>query len=66
MAPNSPSETSQKADEGFRSLFDQSTCVRKGLCPVSQVKNAANPLKSHSLYYEQHGSGPEKIVFIMG
>jgi len=23
-------------------------------------------LESHSLYYEQHGSGPEKVVFIMG
>jgi hypothetical protein len=56
----------QDADTGFPSIFDPSTCVRKGLCPVSQARNASNPLESHSLYYEQHGNGPEKIVFIMG
>ena len=40
--------------------------VKKGLCPVTEIRHDGNPLESHSLYYEQHGTGPEKIVFIMG
>ncbi|KAI0831136.1 alpha/beta-hydrolase [Trametes gibbosa] len=47
-------------------IFDPSTCVRKGLCPVTQIRNKGDPLESHSLYFEVHGSGPEKVVFIMG
>lgn len=47
-------------------IFDPATCVRKGLCPVSQIRNKGDPFESHSLYYEQHGSGPEKVLFIMG
>lgn len=48
-------------------IFDPSTCTRKGLCPVTVFrKQGENPLESHSLYFEQHGFGPEKIVFIMG
>lgn len=47
-------------------IFDPTTCARKGLCPVTQIRNQAEPLESHSLYYEIHGSGPEKVVFIMG
>jgi len=45
------------------SIHDPATCIRKGLCPVTQVggKNL-----SHSLYFEQHGAGPTKVVFIMG
>jgi hypothetical protein len=50
-------------DLELESIFDSSSCVRKGLCPVTQL---SNPLESHSLYYEQHGSGQEKILFIMG
>lgn len=50
----------------LRSIFDQSTCVRKGLCPVTELRNRGDPLENHSLYFEQHGTGPEKIVFIMG
>ncbi|KAG6906974.1 hypothetical protein DXG01_011171 [Tephrocybe rancida] len=48
--------------------FDPSTCVRKGLCPVTKLR-AQGPelLESHSLYYEQHGHGAKyKVVFIMG
>ncbi|KXN93319.1 Putative aminoacrylate hydrolase RutD [Leucoagaricus sp. SymC.cos] len=44
--------------------FNPSTCVRKGLCPVTP-----NPglLESHSLYFEQHGKGTKyKILLIMG
>ncbi|KAI0646898.1 alpha/beta-hydrolase [Trametes meyenii] len=47
-------------------IFDSATCTRKGLCPVTQIRNKGDPLESHSLYFEVHGSGPEKIVFIMG
>ncbi|KAF8665599.1 hypothetical protein AX16_000056 [Volvariella volvacea WC 439] len=50
--------------------FDPSTCVRKGLCPVTQLrKGSQGPelLESHSLYYEQHGRGTKyKVIFIMG
>ncbi|KAF9072988.1 alpha/beta-hydrolase [Rhodocollybia butyracea] len=49
----------------LRTLFDAETCTRKGLCPVTEIRNK-NPFESHSLYYEQHGTGPEKILFIMG
>ena len=47
-------------------MFDLQTCTRKGLFPVSSVRNKDDPLESHSLYWEQHGSGPEKVLFIMG
>lgn len=53
-------------------IFDPATCTRKGLCPipVSGLGNDRQSLEgrrhSHSIYFEQHGSGPEKIVFIMG
>jgi hypothetical protein len=47
-------------------IFDATTCVRKGLCPVSSIRNKDDPLESHSLYFEQHGTGPEKIIFVMG
>ncbi|KAI0340512.1 alpha/beta-hydrolase [Trametopsis cervina] len=47
-------------------IFDATTCVRKGLCPVSSIRNKDDPLESHSLYFEQHGTGPEKVIFIMG
>ncbi|KAJ3015216.1 hypothetical protein NUW54_g1103 [Trametes sanguinea] len=47
-------------------IFDPATCVRKGLCPVTQIRNQDEHLESHSLYFELHGSGPEKVIFIMG
>lgn len=50
----------------YETLFDHTTCTRKGLCPVTQIRNQGSPLESHSLYYEQHGTGSEKVVFIMG
>jgi hypothetical protein len=55
--------------ENLKTLFDPSTLVRKGLCPVTEVrakKGNSEPTESHSLYYEQHGTGPEKVLFIMG
>ncbi|OSX56246.1 hypothetical protein POSPLADRAFT_1050769 [Postia placenta MAD-698-R-SB12] len=53
--------------QSIPTIFDPTTCTRKGLCPVTILRNEADdPLQSHSLYYEQHGTGPEKILFIMG
>jgi len=40
--------------------------VKKGLCQVTEIRYDGNPLESHSLYFEQHGTGPERIAFIMG
>ncbi|KAH7910170.1 Alpha/Beta hydrolase protein [Hygrophoropsis aurantiaca] len=50
----------------YQTIFDSSTCTRRGLCPVTQIRNKGDPFESHSLYFEQHGNGPEKIAFIMG
>ncbi|KAI0933150.1 hypothetical protein AcV7_004707 [Taiwanofungus camphoratus] len=47
-------------------IFDPTTCTRKGLCPVTSIRNQGDLLESHSLYFEQHGTGPEKMVLIMG
>ncbi|KAG6845860.1 hypothetical protein H0H87_002551 [Tephrocybe sp. NHM501043] len=49
-------------------VFNPSTCVRKGLCPVTKIREQGSSLlESHSLYYEQHGRGTKyKVVFIMG
>jgi len=48
--------------------FDSSTCVRKGLCPVTQLQPQGTKLvESHSLYFEQHGKGSKyKIILITG
>lgn len=40
--------------------------MRKGLCPVSQARGQSEVTEKHAIYYEQHGTGPEKIVLIMG
>lgn len=52
--------------EQLNTIFDPVTCTRKGLCPVTKLRHQEEPLESHSLYFELHGSGPEKIVCIMG
>jgi len=49
----------------YQSIFNQTTLVRKGLCPVTDLRQQSS-IESHSLYFEQHGNGPEKILFIMG
>ncbi|EPT00149.1 hypothetical protein FOMPIDRAFT_1123261 [Fomitopsis schrenkii] len=51
--------------QAFPTVFEAATCTRKGLCSVIQIKKGS-PLESHSIYFEQHGSGPEKILLIMG
>ncbi|KAH9036178.1 alpha beta-hydrolase [Lactarius pseudohatsudake] len=47
-------------------IHDPATCTRKGLCPVAKSRDQGPPLESHSLYFEQHGTGPVKVVFITG
>jgi len=48
--------------------FPTSTCIRKGLCPVTQLRPQGSKLvESHSLYFEQHGKGSTyKIILING
>ena len=53
-------------DFQFKSFFDPTTRVKQGLCPISRFKNSQHILQKQSLYYEQHGNGPEKVVLIMG
>ncbi|KAH8984761.1 alpha/beta-hydrolase [Lactarius hatsudake] len=48
------------------SIHDPATCTRKGLCPVAKSRGQDPPLESHSLYFEQYGTGPVKVVFISG
>lgn len=51
----------------LKTVFDPSTLVRKGLCPVTHIRGQdGDPLESHSLYFEQHGTGKERLLFIMG
>ena len=59
---------SEEVDESkLNTIFDPTTLVREGLCPVTEIRGqSGDPLESHSLYFEQHGSGPEKLLFIMG
>ncbi|KIK24988.1 hypothetical protein PISMIDRAFT_677788, partial [Pisolithus microcarpus 441] len=59
-------QESPEISSEFKTTLDPSTCTRRGLCPVTEIRHQAKPLESHSLYYEVHGSGPVKIVLIMG
>ncbi|KAI0083105.1 Alpha/Beta hydrolase protein [Irpex rosettiformis] len=58
----------QTLDASYPSTFDASTCARRGLCPVSRLNDPGSnaALEHHSLYYEQHGTGPERVIFISG
>lgn len=58
--------TTGLSETDLPTIFDPVNLVKKGLCPVTNIRYEGNPLESHWLYYEQHGTGPEKIVFIMG
>lgn len=58
--------SSPPSEADLPTIFDPVNLVRKGLCPVTKIRHSEGPLESHSLYYEQHGTGKEKIVFIMG
>jgi len=52
---------SEGSQQQWPSIHDPATCSRKGLCLVRKADD-----QSHSLYFEQHGAGPIKVVFIMG
>ena len=65
MSSDTVSVRTEADVQSIPTIFDAKTCIRKGLCPVTRIKNES-PLESHSLYFEQHGSGPEKILMIMG
>ena len=58
----------QELDESlYKTVFDPTTLTKKGLCPVTHIRHQDDdPLESHSLYYEIHGTGPQKVVLIMG
>jgi len=58
--------TSPPSEADLPTIFDPVSLVKKGLCPVTRIRYDRDPLESHSLYYEQHGTGAEKIIFIMG
>ncbi|KAL0948994.1 hypothetical protein HGRIS_009093 [Hohenbuehelia grisea] len=58
--------TSKRDLDSLPTAFDPATCTKRGLCPVTQLRHQSEPFESHSLYYELHGTGPEKLVFIMG
>ncbi|KAH7341826.1 Alpha/Beta hydrolase protein [Rhizoctonia solani] len=47
-------------------IFNSATLTKKGLCPVTAIQGQEPAIESHSLYFELHGSGPEKILCIMG
>ncbi|KAF8526843.1 alpha/beta-hydrolase [Hysterangium stoloniferum] len=51
--------------QDWPTIFDPETCVRKGQCPLKQGRGPHEPSVG-TLYFEQHGNGPEKIIFIMG
>ncbi|KAH8829340.1 alpha/beta-hydrolase [Flagelloscypha sp. PMI_526] len=53
--------------------FDSSTCLKKGLCPVTKLRHQEqNPVQSHDIYYELHGSSTpssepkHKILLMIG
>lgn len=58
--------TTSPGETDLPTVFDPVSLVKKGLCPVTEIRDERNPVESHSLYYEQHGTGSEKIVCIMG
>ena len=58
--------TMKPPQQQWPTIHDPATCTRKGLCPVTNLRGQGSPLESHSLYFEQHGKGPVKVVFIMG
>ncbi|KAF9480209.1 alpha/beta-hydrolase [Pholiota conissans] len=75
---SAPSSSSAPHISTFPTAFPDTTCLQRGLCPVTSLR-AQGPevLESHSLYYEQHGPPSVKgdleaqkklhrIVFIMG
>lgn len=67
--PDTSSSTTGSEDPlaNLKTIFDPSTCTRRGLCPVTKLRKQDDDItESHSLYFEQHGRGEEKVVLIMG
>ncbi|KAF8628109.1 hypothetical protein AX15_004088 [Amanita polypyramis BW_CC] len=63
----SSSSTSDLDLDDFPTALDAKTCIRRNLCPVTGLRPQGPELfETHSLYFEQHGRGKRKIVFIMG
>ena len=76
MSSSSSSSSTHLSSESIshlQTIFDLSTCLKRGLCPVTKLRpQGSDLLESHSLYYEIHGTKnaavqqPRKVVFIMG
>ena len=78
MSSSSSSSSTHLSSESIshlQTIFDLSTCLKRGLCPVTKLRpQGSELLESHSLYYEIHGSASanaavqqqRKVVFIMG
>ncbi|KAI9441695.1 Alpha/Beta hydrolase protein [Lactarius indigo] len=48
-------------------IHDPASLHSQGSLPCGEIDKArARPLESHSLYFEQHGTGPIRVVFIIG
>ncbi|KAH9168010.1 Alpha/Beta hydrolase protein [Lactarius sanguifluus] len=47
------------------SIHDPATCTRKGLSPMAGSGGQGPPLESHSLYFEQYGTGPVKVILLI-
>ncbi|ELU40418.1 alpha/beta hydrolase family domain-containing protein [Rhizoctonia solani AG-1 IA] len=49
-----------------KTIFDSKTLTKKGLCPVTIIKDQASDWALIEVSTELHGRGPEKILCIMG
>lgn len=45
--------------QDWPTVFDSSTCVRKGECPVTQLRGQSETVESHTLYF-----GPSVRFFV--
>ncbi|KAJ7045924.1 alpha beta-hydrolase [Mycena alexandri] len=50
----------------YPTMFDPSSLVRKGFCPVHSSSTGTPAFETHSLYYEQHGTGDKRVLLING
>ncbi|KAN0125575.1 alpha/beta-hydrolase [Russula decolorans] len=57
---------SEVPPQQWSTYLDPATSTRKGLCPMKEVGGQNSSTPSYSLYFEQHGTGPIKVVFIIG
>ncbi|KAJ7761133.1 alpha beta-hydrolase [Mycena metata] len=67
MAPESDPLLQETIDMSqYPTMFDPSSLVRKGFCPVHNNSGHGPARPTHSLYYEQHGTGSKRVVLING